>query len=167
MLDHKYPSADLSFAHLKGVDQARVEELRKACEGKGFYLYLASIEKTVSGSAEDEYYGGYNNFGYNADCDHPIVDVCDSSLRLLRVGDRRGRTVAEQVDIDETIFVQNDVFDRAPDQEEFEQGYTGNEGSSATHFYRETVCFLLSVYSPPCHICGLGHGHRCSNSTSS
>lgn len=49
LLDHKYPSADLSFKHLKGADQARVNELRKACEKKGFFLYLANIEKSIVG----------------------------------------------------------------------------------------------------------------------
>lgn len=44
------------------------------------------------------------------------------------------------MDVDENRIVQPDLYesDREPDDEDFE-GYTGNEGASATHWYRDAV----------------------------
>lgn len=63
----------------------------------------------------------------------------DTDLRLLRIVSPEGSTVAERVAIDEALSVQKGAFDRRPDKEDFE-GFTGNEGASAMHFYREMVC---------------------------
>jgi hypothetical protein len=56
-----------------------------------------------------------------------------------------GKLVAENVDIDEEDFLEENPFeDRTPDDEDY-SGYTGNEGVSATQWYRDTVS---SAHSP-------------------
>jgi hypothetical protein len=60
-----------------------------------------------------------------------------------------GKLVAENVDINEEDFLEEHPFkDKTPDDEDY-SGYTGNEGVSATHWYRDTVG---STHSPMCTI---------------
>jgi hypothetical protein len=55
------------------------------------------------------------------------------------VVDLNGVTVAEDYSINETDFVEDFPFDdRDPDDEDY-SGFTGNEGVSATHWYRDSV----------------------------
>lgn len=75
------------------------------------------------------------------DC-HKIIDVIDSSLKLTRVVDEDGRVVADEVDLDMADIAQGNIFSRAPDDEDY-SGYTGNEGVSTTHFYRDSVIVLI------------------------
>jgi 2OG-Fe(II) oxygenase superfamily len=142
MLDHEYTNAELSFTRLKGADQERVAEVRKACEKTGFSLFLASVVKSQTGSVDA--------YGYEDDSDYDgpprkIYDIEESSLVLSRVVEPEDLTFAEDVDIqvdDDDIFVQEDPFHDDPDHEEI-SGYTGNEGATATHLYRRTVIFVL------------------------
>ncbi|RAO71302.1 uncharacterized protein BHQ10_007314 [Talaromyces amestolkiae] len=93
LLDHQYSIAELSVAKLKGVDRHRFVQLQEACLKNGCDIYLANIEKSVTGGVQDDdYYGGY--------------------------------------------------YGRDPDDEDFE-GFTGNEGAHATHFYRPTGLLIV------------------------
>lgn len=160
-LDHKYTPAELSFARLKGVDQARVAELRKACEQTDFPVFLANIVRSEMGSV-DEY--ASRRWGYDSDPDdgpyhgyHRIQESFESSLKLSHIIEPQDRVFAKEVDIsdDADIFVQDDAFGEDPDDEDFE-GYTGNAGATTTHFYRRTVKNFI-FYFPP-HF-----GHASSN----
>lgn len=110
MLDHQYHSAGLSFTQLKGVDQARVAELRKVCKGKGFYLYLANVTKTVLGSIDDDDGYGYGYYGGNSDGHRSITDEIDTDISLSTVVDCDGHTVADSVGVDEEFFIQEDFL---------------------------------------------------------
>jgi hypothetical protein len=144
LLEHQYTSAELSFARLKGVDQCRFAELQAACQRAGFDIFLASIQKTDVGEADDDgyygrYYGDYyGGGGYASNDTHRIVDLVESSLELSHVVDSTGAMVGKDLPLPENMIIQEGAFDRDPDDEDFE-GFTGNEGASATHFYRETV----------------------------
>lgn len=46
--------------------------------------------------------------------------------------------IARDISIEEEDIVQEEPFSRDPDKEDFE-GYTGNVGALATHFYHDTV----------------------------
>lgn len=143
MLDHEYHSAGISFAQLKGVDQLKVMELRRACKEKGFYLYLANVTKTVMGGCDED--SGYYGRGRSSDGRryHSIIDELENSISLSSVVDCDGHVVADSVGVCDELFIQQDLFNDHPDEEEF-SGFTGNEGTSATHFYRQTVCVALS-----------------------
>lgn len=141
LLDHQYSIAELSVARLKGVDRHRFVQLQEACLQNGCEIYLANIEKSVTGGVEDDdYYGGYYGRGrrLNDKDFHTLEDVYEDSLELLHVVDTQGAVAGKNLSFSETMIMQNEAFKGDPDDEDFE-GFTGNEGAHATHFYRPTV----------------------------
>jgi hypothetical protein len=130
LLDHRYTEASLSLDRLKGVDSARVQRVAVLAEKHNFKCYLATVEKVVSGGV-DEDAGRFSG-------PHTIFDTSESSLELKTVVDLDGKVVLADVPVEEEDFVQKQPFNRKPDEEDYE-GYTGNEGAYATHWYRSTV----------------------------
>lgn len=53
-----------------------------------------------------------------------------------------GQQLASGVPINPKNIVQDNPFERAPDREDYE-GFTGNEGASATHFYRNSCIVMI------------------------
>ncbi|KAK5016330.1 hypothetical protein LTR60_002081 [Cryomyces antarcticus] len=132
ILEHKYSDASLEYDQLKGKDQLRAKTLKNVGAEMGFDVFLASLEREVIGGAEeDSPYGGYGDF-------HKIVEEAEEMLKLDRVVSFDGSEIQRDVDIDESDIVQVNPFDRDPDEEDYE-GWTGNEGCNATHWYRDTV----------------------------
>ncbi|KAE8374594.1 hypothetical protein BDV26DRAFT_295802 [Aspergillus bertholletiae] len=140
VLEHEYTSAELGFSRLKGVDQDRFAELRDACQRAGFDIFLANIEKTDTGGVEEDY-GGYY-YGHPSGDTHTIIDLVESRLELSHVVDSEGIVVGNNVPFPEDMLIQKDIFDRDPDDEEFED-FTGNEGASTTHFYHESGALII------------------------
>jgi hypothetical protein len=67
-----------------------------------------------------------------------------------------GNLVTEKVNINEEDFLEENPFkDKKPDDEDY-SGFTGNEGVSATHWYRDTV----SSTHPPMRTIAKPTGHR-------
>lgn len=142
-LDHEYTDASLKFQSLKGLDKVRAEYLREVCAWANVCFYLASMERTVVGSCEEEY-SGYGRWErYRTQEIHTLEEVVEESTELKRMIDLDGSVLAREVSIDEADIVQENPFDRNPDNEDFE-GYTGNEGASATQFYHDTVRISLA-----------------------
>lgn len=136
--DHEYTDASLKYQSLKGLDKVRAEYLREVCAETNACFYLASIERTVMGSCEEDY-SGYSRWERNRTQEiHTLEEIVEESTELKRMIDLDGSVLARELPIDETDIVQKDPFDRSPDTEDFE-GYTGNEGASATQFYHDTV----------------------------
>lgn len=137
ILDHEYTDANLRLDHLKGEDRKRIGALARVCHETDFVLYFSLLEKTVSGSVED---GGYGYGGsYGGGGTHEIDEVYDESLSLTKVFELDGTELATSLRIHEDAIVQESPFeDRDPDDEDFE-GWTGNEGASSTHWYRDAV----------------------------
>ncbi len=136
--DHEYTEASLKFQSLKGLDKVKAEYLRQACAGANACFFLASMERTVMGSCE-EGYGGYARRQRNRFQEmHVLEDILTKSTELKRMIHLDGSVLAKETPIDEADIVQENPFGRDPDKEDFE-GYTGNEGASATHFYHDTV----------------------------
>ena len=150
LLDHQYSVAELSVARLKGVDRHRFVQLQEACLKNGCDIYLANIEKSVTGGVEDDddYYGGYYGRGrsLNNKDYHPLEDVYEDSLELLHVVDTQGVVAGVNLSFSETMIIQDDAFKGDPDDEDYE-GFTGNEGAHATHFYRPTVSLSAEITS--------------------
>jgi hypothetical protein len=94
---------------------------------------------------------------------HSIIDVCDEKLLLKHVVDLNGVRVAHDLSIDENNFLEDFPFeDRDPDDEDY-SGFTGNEGVSATHWYRDSVSSCINTVQ---HLLDFqlnlpGH-HRCT-----
>ncbi|PYH71790.1 2OG-Fe(II) oxygenase [Aspergillus vadensis CBS 113365] len=135
-LEHQYTSAELSFDRLKGVDQARFAQLQHACQRLEFGIYLANIEKTESGAAEEPYDSRHRKPYYE-------IDVTETNLEFLKVVDALGTVVAEHLPFHEDLLIQYGFFlNRDPNDEEY-QGFTGNAGAQATHFYRATGAIIV------------------------
>ncbi|KAI9040281.1 uncharacterized protein KD926_008371 [Aspergillus affinis] len=152
VFEHQYTEAELSFARLKGVDRQRFAELQNACQKADFVILLANIEKNVTGGVDEskgDYYGGYyggsdsdGSPSVNSDGVHSIQDMTECSLELSHVVNAEGQVVGTHVPFVENMLVPADVFDRSPDDEDF-GGYTGNEGATTTHFYKQTGILIL------------------------
>ena len=56
-----------------------------------------------------------------------------------------GTLLAKNIALSEVNLVQDNIFDRDPDKENYE-GYMGNSGPDATHFYHNTVRVQTSNY---------------------
>ena len=129
LLEHEYPDASLAADRPKGNDSRKVQSVARLAEQANLVCYLASVEKTVSGGAdEDDRWWAT----------HEIYDESESSVKLTRIVDLEGKQVLADAPVEEEDFVQDDPFDRVPDDEEY-SGWTGNEGAEATHWYRNTV----------------------------
>ena len=146
-LDHKYTEANLSLNRLKSLDKLRAGYLRDACAKAGICFYLASMERSMSGCCDEDDDGGYGRYGGcggygRRRCDpddyHIIEELTEESLALKRLVEADGHFFAEDVSVSEDDIAQEDPFERSPDEEDYE-GYTGNAGASATHWYRDTV----------------------------
>ena len=127
-----------------------MDALAEACSQTDVGIYLASSEKTESGACVDDGYG-YGRDDDSEDSEqgayHELEDVNESSLELKRLVDLHGVLLAEAIDISEDDFISGDPFGRGPDREDYE-GYMGNWGPDATHFYHDSVEIVLFVIRP-------------------
>jgi hypothetical protein len=159
LLEHKYTQSNLSIESSKGADRLRAKELSSISDDYGYTLYLASLEREVMGQADEDDSGhnfsetddddedqdeddeSGNSSQYSGDSYHRIWDVCSEDITLTRVVDLEGHEVLKDIPIEEQDIVQVRPFKRKPNKSEYE-GYTGNEGASATHWYKDTVCVM-------------------------
>ncbi|RYP90606.1 hypothetical protein DL770_003273 [Monosporascus sp. CRB-9-2] len=145
VLSHKYTEANISLQALKTTDRVRVQALRAACLELGFDLFLTTLEKTETGTAEEEYgYGRYGRYGryddyYDEDEDeeysdpdshHTIDDITETNYYSKGIFDLKGHKVASSIPFDEDDIIQEDAFGDEPDEEDYE-GYMGNWVSNA------------------------------------
>lgn len=134
MLEHRYSEANICLEYLKGIDQTRVQYLVASCKDQGFCIYLAHFERAKSGGCDSD----EDDTGY-----HHMIDEVESEHKLTQVFNLDGQCLAEDVSIDEEEVVQQAFFESAePDDEDY-SGWTGNEGTNATHFYRRSCVVLL------------------------
>ena len=158
-LDHQYTDANFSLKNLKGVDQARAQALLFFADKFQFSMYLATFECSISGACDendddhdwDRYGGGWDRPSDDEDEDnedspepsrkgnHFIEEELDREVSLRRVVDLNGDLLVQGVPTSQSrLLLEFDYDDREPDDEDFE-GYTGNAGASATHWYRDAV----------------------------
>ncbi|KAK4695493.1 hypothetical protein P7C71_g2269, partial [Lecanoromycetidae sp. Uapishka_2] len=134
ILEHEYSEANICLEHLKGKDQLRARYLSEACQDQGFCLFFAHFEYSQSGSFDEDEGDAYY---------HELVDVLESNWKLLTVFQSDGQELAEDIALEEDEILENaDFTDIEPDDEECD-GWTGNEGCNATHFYHRTCAVIL------------------------
>ncbi|KAK5714598.1 hypothetical protein LTR15_010780 [Elasticomyces elasticus] len=155
----RYPileeAASISLQTLKADDLAKAQALQHFATENQLVLYLASCEKEVSGDAEADDYEEYrgnkrrrwgwdeDDYGARTTDYHEITNEMESSITLQRLVDVHGTELARDIVISEEDFLQDDPYeDRDPTAHEYE-GYTGNAGATATHWYRDTVIVLV------------------------
>jgi hypothetical protein len=144
-------TAKLCYDHLEGDDQKVVMRLKEACSETGFHLYLANVERTVSGCCEDEYdyYGGYHpRHGYrrgaHEEDHHEMLEVGDTTTELKEVNDLQGNAVAKDIRIEEKEIIQDDLFEEEPGRDPDKEDY---DGDALSHYYRERVTTSQANFS--------------------
>lgn len=129
--DH-YSSESLNFEELRGNDGLRAACLRDLCPRLGIGVYIADLDRTHTGFCD------YHPSHYGEDDHHAIETEDEDSITLTKMVEFNGRTVVNDIAIDEEEhFVQSEPFDDEPDEEDFEE-YHG----LVTHYYRKTVSWL-------------------------
>ena len=142
LFDHQYTDASLCYDDLKGHDLEVASYLRQVCTEYGFFLYLASLERSVTGGCdEDDYWAGDT---------HEIFEETDRDTYLKRVVDLDGAEIARDLDFDDDRFIQSEPFEKLEPDDEDCSGFTGNEGVNTTHFYHRTVCTYSISSQFPC-----------------
>lgn len=157
-LDHDYTEANISLNALKSQDLDRVQVLKALSNEFPVDIFLGLLEKSESGTCEHDYrdwssyrgrsrYGGYRGYGgyYEEDEDdedeggfHPLEEVSESTYTVKTVVDLEGRLVIENLALDEDDILEENCFEDIEAEEEYE-GFMGNSGPSATHWYRVAV----------------------------
>ncbi|CAH0390453.1 unnamed protein product [Bemisia tabaci] len=124
-LKHKYTQANLSFNLLKTQDLTQVLTLKELSKEIGFDIYLAILELTV-----------------NKDDEFDDWDV-EKSLDLTNVVELNGNLVVESLDCPDNALIDPTPQDEGEADEENHEGPTGNAGSPATYWYRDTTVVLV------------------------
>ena len=141
ILEHEYSEANIRVDQLKAKDQLRTRYLLEACQDQGFSLFFAHIEYSQSGSIEEEDYDG--NWRYDGTGYHEFIDEFESKWSLSNVFQYNGKQLANSIALEEEDILETfDFTDIEPDDEECD-GWTGNEGCTATHFYHRTCAVIL------------------------
>ena len=133
-LEHQYTESSLSLRDLKGKDSAIVAQAAKAAEIAGFTICLATLEVKREGTIEEHYCG----FSCGHDDDN-IIDEIDTRFQLKHVVDLGGNTVAKDIDVAEESILPKDFFANESYDDKDVEGYTGNEGATATLWYKKAV----------------------------
>ena len=138
ILEHEYSEANICLDQLKGKDQLRTRYLLEACQDQGFSLFFAHIEYSKSGSIEEEDYDVYGSTSF-----HDFIDEIESKWSLHTVFQYDGKQIAKKIALEEEDILETfDFSDIEPDDEECD-GWTGNEGCTATHFYHRTCAVIV------------------------
>lgn len=127
----------------------------KSCEKHGFEVYLGCVSREVHGGCDDygddddDYGYGYGYGRYERDKAqdgfHEICEIYEDESKLTRVVDQSGLEITTDIVLDESNVLQEKSTPRGtPNSEDYED-YTGNERTTATHFYRDAVS---PYYSP-------------------
>ena len=141
ILEHEYSEANICVDQLKGRDQLRTRYLLEACQDQGFSLFFAHVEYSQSGSIEEEDYD--RNWGYDGTGYHELIDEFESKWSLRTIFQYNGKQIADDIALSEEDILETfDFTDIEPDDEECD-GWTGNEGCTATQFYHRTCAVIL------------------------
>ncbi|KAI0842867.1 hypothetical protein F5Y06DRAFT_75227 [Hypoxylon sp. FL0890] len=158
VLAHKYTEANISYEGLKPSDLEVVKSLREVCPELSFDLFLTTLEKKESGLPEGDqfrpyYRNGYDRYEEKGGVHHALEEVHDVSYCSKYIFDLGGSKLVSYVPLDMHNILHGKAFEDKPDEEDYE-GFMGNWGPTATHWYRlsalviipcqGTVSFLLS-----------------------
>ena len=154
VLDHDYTEAQCSLKALKTDDLARVTALREASRDLPVDIFLALLEKEQSGSCpyegRDRGYNQYGRYGYDdseeEDSDlpddasfHEFDDVHETKYRVKTLFVLEGELVAEGLKLKNDDVTNEDAWDEIEITKENYEGYMGNYGPQATHWYHIAV----------------------------
>ena len=146
ILEHLYTKPSLSYSALKGGDSVRGQCLAELCKKLGFEFFLASLERGVEGIVTTRTTTKERGricigaaFATRSREIHTITDIENEWLYLNHIVDLEGTMLFDEIPLSESQIVQEDPFPDGPNEEEDFTGPTGNQGVSATHYYRRSV----------------------------
>ncbi|KAK1994374.1 2OG-Fe(II) oxygenase superfamily protein [Colletotrichum falcatum] len=150
-LDHEYTEANVSLKALKGRDLAVVQTLQELASELEFDVLLALTEKMEMGSAEphgyDPRYGTYKPSRRQREEDemapHEIDHVFDTKFTVEVLVDLSGRPITRNIPLDKYRCLQADSFFEGVSRKEEFEGFTGNSGATATHWYCVTAALII------------------------
>ena len=132
--DSTYDAESLSYAVLQGNDRFRAACLREVCAALHIGLYIADLDRTLTGFCED----------YQDDGNWYMSLEDEDSIVLTKIVDLVGNTVGSDLPLEvEDNFVASDPFaDDVPDKEDFthydEEDFSHYDGV-VTYYYWKTV----------------------------
>ncbi|KAG6001850.1 hypothetical protein E4U21_003778 [Claviceps maximensis] len=152
VFDHDYTEASISLKALKTRDLAQVRALKGISNELPFDIFLATLELMERGNCEPEdddprfsntkYYNYRNKLRRNEDDFHPLDDILEEAYAVKTLVDLEGNVVARGMHLDDDDLLEIDCFEGFDAEEDYE-GYMGNWGPSATHWYRVTAVVLV------------------------
>lgn len=143
ILEHEYSEANICLDQLKGKDQLRARYLSEACHDQGFCLFFAHFEYSRFGGVDENEDDPYWADHLNGTDYHKLIDELETKWKLVTVFQSDGQQLAENITLEEEEILNNaDFKSMEPDDEECD-GWTGNEGCTATHFYHRTCAVIL------------------------
>lgn len=116
ILEHEYTEESFGVKSLKGADRAKVEALHELAKTHDLKLYLGDIEKSVSGLANERHVG-YGN------TEHWLTDVMEEELSLTEIINKEGVIIGTNMHISEDQIMQDEPFNRYPDEEDYGSEY--------------------------------------------
>ncbi|KAF5556307.1 hypothetical protein FPHYL_7993 [Fusarium phyllophilum] len=155
VLDHEYTQANISQKSLKGADTTRLMALQQALEGFPVTMYLALLEREEIGMVdftEPEMQAFYHlPFTLSRTLDtypdpfkgyHPsLYSVDEAVCRLKTLRDLQGDVVADELIVTENCILDPSAFKSVKSEKEYE--FSGNSGTTATHWYRRGTIVIV------------------------
>lgn len=148
VLDHDYTEANISLKALKTRDLAQVHVLKEMSSELAVDIFLALLEKEEMGSCEsntwDRRYAKHSYYDYDDDESnyHSLEEVFETKYAVKTLVDLEGHVVTQGLHLNEDDILQENCFENLEAEEEYE-GFMGNSGPTATHWYRVTAVVIV------------------------
>ncbi|KAK4195620.1 hypothetical protein QBC40DRAFT_269163 [Triangularia verruculosa] len=129
LFDYDYTQANMSFDTLKQSDLARTQALVSLSKELPFDIFLALVERERRGECESD----------SVDSNHHFIgfgEIIEDSYSVDTLYDLRGNKIASNMPLTDDDFLDDEPFEGYDDYKEEYEGYMGNTGPQATHWYR-------------------------------
>ncbi|EMT65032.1 hypothetical protein FOC4_g10011006 [Fusarium odoratissimum] len=123
VLDHEYTQANISQKSLKGADMTRFMALQQALEG---------CPVTMTLDIYPDPFKGYHP---------PLYSVDETVCRLKTLRDLQGDAVTDELVITENYILDPSAFKGVKSEKAYE--FSGNSGTTATHWYRGSTIVIV------------------------
>ncbi|GFP51853.1 hypothetical protein TASIC1_0001000500 [Trichoderma asperellum] len=130
VLDHDYTEANISLKALKARDFAQVHVLKEISSELAVDVFLR--------------YAKYSHYDYDDDESnyHNLDEVFETKYAVKTLVDLEGNVVTQGLHLNEDDILQENCFENLEAEEEYE-GFMGNSGPTATHWYRVMAVVIV------------------------
>lgn len=139
ILEYEYSEANIYVDQLKGRDHSEIRYLSEACGDRGFCLFLTHFQFSQHGSVDEDKDDPY--WAEGADI-HEFLDELESTWKLKTIFQPDGQKTASDIGLEEDEIINGPDFAEIEPDDEKCDGWTGNEGCTATHFYYR-ICAVI------------------------